>query len=464
VGSGDSDAPVAAGARPKRRRLPGVNLRPGSVKQARVESGLSLAQLGKGHVTAPAIYLIETGRTRPSLPTLEHIAHRTGKPVEFFLAEPAGAPDDTQANLIELEAMVADGRSHEAIALGNSLLDRGTSAFRLGRIRFFLAQAYLAASMPDRAAALLKEARSHFEAVNDAAMLAECIGAQAALANQAQSKDAKSLAEQALAVCRKLKPVPAPTEARLLGILAAAYVANREWDKAIAAYEEAIEVGGAVFDLRRAARMYGSLGIAYHETGSVEISTRYTMRSVALLEVLRDRVALARSENNLALVLMARGDLAAARTHLDRSLELCDEADLEFGRSHVLLSLCELAVQVGDVDRAEELATQALELAERLEEGASVAEAHVWLGRIADSRGDHARVDREFDAAIHGFDTLGMRERLLNTHGVYAEALERRGELARAYVHMKEALQASRPGLLRREQEREQQEERVSSA
>lgn len=421
-----------------------------------------MAQLGKGHVTAPAIYLIETGRTRPSLPTLEHIARRTNKPVEFFLAEPAGAPDDDLASLVELEAMVADGRSHEAIALGKSLLDRGSSAFRLGRIRFFLAQAYTAASAPDRAAALLKEARSHFEAVNDGVMLAECIGAQAALASTTQAKDAKALAEHALAVCRKLKPVPAPTEARLLGILAGAYVAAREWDRAIATYEEAIQAGGTVVDLRRAARMYSTLGAAYHEVGAVEIGTRYAMRSVALLEVLRDRVALARSENNLALVLMARGDLAGARLHLDRSLELCDEADLEFGRSHVLLSLCELALQEGNADRAQEMATQALELAERLGEGASTAEAHVWLGRIADRRGDHVRVDREFDAAIRGFDSLGLRERLLNTHGVYAEILERRGELAKAYIHMKEALQASRPGLLRREQHPEG--EKVNSA
>jgi tetratricopeptide (TPR) repeat protein/DNA-binding XRE family transcriptional regulator len=460
VASGDTDAPVAADARPKRRRLPGVNLRPGSVKQARVDAGLSLAQLGKGHVTAPAIYLIETGRTRPSLPTLEHIAHRTNKPVEFFLAEPAGASDDTQAGLIELEAAVADGRTQEAIALGQTMLERGTSPFRLGRIRFFLAQAHLAQAMPEHAAALLKEARSHFEAVNDGVMLAECIGAQAMLANMTHSKDAKTLAEQALAMCRGLDPVPAPTEARLLGILASALVANREWDEAIAAFERAIEVGGAVFDLRRAAKMYSGLGMAYHQIGAVEIATRYTMRSVALLEVLRDRVALARSENNLALALMVRGDLAGARAHLDRSLELCDEADLEFGRSHVLLSLCELAMQEGEVDRAQELATKALELAERLEEGASIAEAHVWLGRIADRREEHARVDRDFDEAIRGFEALGMRERLLWCHGVYAEILERRGELAKAYVHMKEALEASRPGLLRREPE----EEKVNSA
>jgi tetratricopeptide (TPR) repeat protein len=413
-------------------------------------------------VTAPAIYLIETGRTRPSLPTLEHIARRTGKPVEFFLAEPAGASDDMQATLIELEAMVADSRNSEAIALGQSLLERGSSAFRLGRIRYLLAQAYVGSSQPERAAALLAEAKSHFEAVNDGVMLAECIGTQASLANMTQSKDALALAENALAVCRSLKPVPSPTLARLLGILASALVANREWDRAIEAYEEAIQVGGSVFDLRRVARMYSGLGVAYHQVGEVETAARYSMRSVALLDVLRDRVALARSENNLALVLMARGDLVGARRHLDRSLDLCDEADLEFGRSHVLLSLCELSMQEGKVDKAYELAHRALELAERLEEGASIAESHVWLGRIADRRGEHETADREFADAIRGFDSLGMRERLLQCHGVYAEILERRGELARAYVHMKEALQATRPEIFRRAETGE--EERISSA
>lgn len=460
MGSGRDEAPVATESPPKRRRLPGVNLRPGSVKQARLESGLSLAQLGKGHVTAPAIYLIETGRTRPSLPTLEHIARRTGKPVEFFLAEPAGAADDSQTRVIELEAILAEGRPAEAIALGESLLDRSSSAFRLGRIRFVLAQACLAASQPERAAALLDEARAHFEAVNDGVMLAECIGAQAGLAVAMQSKDAIALAERALAICRAVKPVPSPTEARLLGILAAARAAENDWKGATAMYEEAIGAGGAVFDLRRAARLYSELGMAYHRAGETETASRYLMRAVALLDVLRDRASLARSENNLALVLMRRQDYAAARAHLDRALELSDEADLDFGKSRVLLSHAELALHEGAVERAEELAQAALALAARVEDRATLAEAHEWLGRIADRRGEHAAADRQFEDAIRGFEALGLRERLLQSHGAYAEILERRGELARAYVHMKEALQASRPGLLRRDES----EERVTSA
>ena len=437
-----------------------MNLRPGSVKQARLETGMSLAQLGKGHVTAPAIYLIETGKTRPSLPTLEHIARRTGKPMEFFLAEPGGAGDDAVARLVELEALVADGRSTEAIALGRSLLDKSSSAYSLGRIRFLLGQAHLASSEPERAAGLLEDARAHFEAVNDGVMLAECLGALATLAIVSHGKDAVARAENALAVCRKLKPVPTTTEARLLSILADAYAANNDWERAVSTYEESIEAGRGVSNVRGLAREYARLGDAYRSSGEVETAARYTSRSIALLELFRDRDLLAKSEHSLAMVHLKRGDLPAARRHLDRALDLCSEFDLGCGRSIVLLGLAELSLQEEQVEHAGQLAAEALELAARLEEGPTIAEAHAMLGRIADQLGNAAESDREFEDAIRGFEALNLRERLLHTHGVYAEVLERRGELARAYVHMKEALQASRPGLLRRDEA----EERVTSA
>ncbi|HXI94916.1 MAG TPA: helix-turn-helix transcriptional regulator, partial [Candidatus Acidoferrum sp.] len=392
-----------------------MTLRPGAVKQARQESGLSLAQVGKGHVTAPAIYLVETGRTRPSLPTLEHIARRTGKPVEFFLADPGGTTDTSQTALADLEALVGDGQYTQAIALGESMLDLGTSAHRLGRIRYFVAMAYVQLGQTEPAEALLAQAHAHFEAINDGVMLAECMGAEASLAYLNQRPDALELAEKALAVCRSLQPIPVPTEARLLGIVATAHVANLDWDKAVKTYGEAIEAGSAFVDLRLMARMYRGLSTAYKELGQMDTAARYATRSIALLEVLRDRVALARSENNLGLILIARGDIPGAREHLDRSLELSDETDLQMGRSHLLLSLCELCLQEDNVDQAAKFAGEALTLAEQLHEGVNVAEAHMWLGRIADKQGDHERTDQEFALAIHGLEQLGRHERLLQT-------------------------------------------------
>jgi tetratricopeptide (TPR) repeat protein len=449
------------GPKTVRRRLPGVTIKPGSVKQARHEAGMSLAQVGKGRVTAPAIYLIETGRTRPSLPTLEHIASRTGKPVEFFLADPAGHADETLAALADLEAMVSDGRFTEAVALGQSLLDLGTSAHRLGRIRYFVAMAYTQMGQNERAEALLAQARAHFEAVSDGVMLAECLGAEASLAYLNQRPEALVLAEKALAVCRALEPVPLPIEARLLGILATAHVANLDWDKAVETYGAAIDAAGSFADLGLLATMYRGLSSAYKELGQMDTAARYATRSVALLEVLRDRIALARSENSLGLILMARGDLPAARRHLDRSIELGEETDLQLGRSRMLLSLCELCLQEDNIDRAGEFAREALALATRLHEGQNVAEAHMWLARIADKLGDADGADREFAEAIQGLEQLGRRESLFHFHGVYAEILERRGDVAQAYVHMKKALEASRPGARQLQQE---DQERASSA
>jgi tetratricopeptide (TPR) repeat protein len=458
-------APATEGVpgRSGRRRLPGINLRPGAVKLARQEAGLSLAKVAAGHVTAPAIFLIETGRTRPSLPTLEHIARRTGKPVDFFLADPGGTTDETQAGLLELEAMLAEGRLAEAITLGQRLVGLGSSAHRLGRIRYFLAQAHVGLGQMEVASSLLQDAHAHFEAGNDPLMLAECLGMEAKVAYLTEKPGALQLAQQALAICRGLQPVPQATESRLLGILATVHVANREWQAAIKLYEEAIEVAGSLYDLRRLASTYSGLSLAYREAGQVEAAARYAGRSIALFEILRDRVSLARAENNLGLILLAQGDSVTARAHLDRSLELSHETELEVGRSHVLLSLCELCLQEGNPEGAREMAGQALRLAERLHEGANVAEAHIWLGRVAAEVGDDEAVDSEFEMAIRGLTDLGMTERLLICHGIYAEILERRGDLRSAYAHMKMALTASRPGLLKAD-ERDEAEERASSA
>jgi tetratricopeptide (TPR) repeat protein len=445
-----------------RRRLPGVDLRAGAVKQARVEAGLSLAKVGKGCVTAPAVYLIETGRTRPSLPTLEHIARRLGKPVEFFLADQSSGADETRSGLIELEAMVAEGRHGDAIAHGEELLKLSSSAHRLGQLRFLLAQAYMQLAQPEKAAFLLREAHVHFESVDDVLMVAECLGYEATVAFITQKPEALGLAERALALCRQMKPVPEATEARLLSVLANVHVANKNWDQAIALYEEAITAAGSLFDLRRMATMYSNLSLAYRETGHIDSAVKYAGRSISLLEVLRDRSSLARAENNLGLILLAQGDRSAAHKHLDRSLELAEEEHLEIGRSHVLMSLCELSLAQGNVQGARQFAERALDIAERMKEAANVAEAHVWLGRVAADMGDDELADTEFAIAIQGLTDVGVEERLLRCHGIYAEILEKRGQLKDAYAHMKKAFSASRPGLLQPEDD--ESEERATSA
>jgi len=58
-----------------------VEIRPGSVKQARLEAGLSLGQVAQADISRTAIYFVETGKSKPSMETLQLIATRTSKPM-----------------------------------------------------------------------------------------------------------------------------------------------------------------------------------------------------------------------------------------------------------------------------------------------------------------------------------------------------------------------------------------------
>lgn len=348
-----------------------------------------------------------------------------------------------QVAAADLEAMVGSGRYAEAIELGHGLLSRATDPQRSARIRFQLGTAHLQLGQFDQADSLLTEAHVQFETVGDRLMLAECMGTEACLAYMSQRPGAVAMAKRALELCRSLKPVPAPTEARLLYVLAGAHMTVEEVDDAIRCYLAAIETAGSVVDLRRLAKMYGDLGGAFRVRGQFDAAVRYGTRSVELLEALRDGIALARSENNLGLTLMSQGDLAGARKHLQRSLDLAVGANLEVGRSHVLLSLCELCLELGDIDQASTFAQSAMALSAKHGEALNVAGARTWLGRIAERRGDRTSADDEFNQAISDLEGLGAREVLVQSRGIYAEILERRGDIAGAYLQAKKALEAT---------------------
>lgn len=69
----------------------GIAVDPDRIREARLEAGLSLAQLAQDDVSRTFIHLIENGKSRPSRRVLALIARRTGKPMSYFAAEPGRA-------------------------------------------------------------------------------------------------------------------------------------------------------------------------------------------------------------------------------------------------------------------------------------------------------------------------------------------------------------------------------------
>lgn len=420
-----------------------MSVRPGSVKQARLDAGLSLGQVARSDISRTAIYFVETGKAKPSMETLRLIADRTGRPVDYFLAEPSTAPLPA-GEIAQLEQMMARGDAVGAAARAEHLLGQRLDEESAARVKLLAALAYLRVAQPSEGRRYSAAARTYFERAGDVLMTAEAMGTQAQAAYMIEDPVALPLAEEALEKLHSLKSYPPATESRLLMILAGTHLNNGKWDEAIDTYERAIAAGDVVQDLHRLSLLYTGLTYAYEQSKQFSDAIRYAQKAIAIHETLRDQLSLARSLNNLGYMLVSMREFGSARRHIERAIAIFDEEGVEVGKANVMLSLCEAELGLGGLERAASLATAAAALAHKVGEPAVEAEAHMWLGRIAAERGERASCDAEFGAAVSVAEKLGPGFRLTQVHEAYAEILEARGDLTGANSHLKQALAATR--------------------
>lgn len=431
----------------RRGRRKGVDIRPGSVKEARRKAGLSLGQVARDDISRTAIYFVEVGKAKPSQETLELIAQRTGHPIDFFLTGADGAERHPEVRIAELERLLAMGDNTGVAAAAEAALAQKYDPQSVARIKLLASLALLRLAQPIVGRRLAVEARLIFEKSGDLERVAEALGQEAQAAGLMQDTGAVQIAEGALATARSITPVPRVLEARLLRILGHQLLNAYRHQEAIDCYEEAITVGEVVHDLHQLSLLYSGMSMAHQELGQINEATQYARKALTIHETLNDRLSQARSLNNLGYMLVGLGEFAAARSHIDRAIRIFEEHNVETGKSNLLCSLAELEYKQGRLETALVTAQRALDLAIRLGEPASIAESHRLRALVFAKQGRDAATDEAFSAALDAAEAGGGGPRLVQLHEAYAAVLEARGDLISANRHLKRALAANRPAI-----------------
>jgi tetratricopeptide (TPR) repeat protein len=432
------------GTRYRGRRL-GVAIREGSVEEARREARLTLAQVAGDRLSRTAIHLIEKGRTRPSMETLEQIARQTRKPIEFFLTpDSPSALTERQAQLRELERLTAVRDFEGALDLGASLLEQG-SADDAALVRFYLGQAYCRLVRPSEALPHLMWARLEFERNADEWMAVEALDWESSALGLLDNPEALPLANKALERCRRLDPGAPQIEARILGHIAGMYVVSQSWTRAIRYYEAAAEAASAVKDLLQLAKMHHGLGMAFRRTHQPVLSRQHFDKALTLYSLESDMSAIYRVENDLGNLLLQEGQLDSAEQHLLTALAGSEELNMDRrGRAHILVGLGEVKLRRGHLTEATEFLLQASEAAEATGERIVLGEVGVLLAQLEERNGNMPLADDHFEAAIRIFEELRMPDRLRDAHMEYAELLEARHDLVAALRHWKQGAETGR--------------------
>lgn len=402
-----------------------------------------MAQLAGDELTRQAIFLIENGRNRPSMRSLEIIASRTGKTVDSFLRATGETrfktPSVADAAVEELQALCLQQQFDRAVTLGLQVLERRLPVPVEARVQHYVGQALARLTRPDEALDHLHRAQALLEAEPDPWLAVECADWEACALYLKEDRRALSVAEAALRLCRTTEPRLPGTEARILEHIATIHVKNHTYDRAISYYEEALRTAGAVRDLPRLGRTYHGLGIAYQERGDLGRAVEFTHKALALYALEDDKALLARGENELGLLLMRQGQMERAEEVFRTALAHLEEAATERAKSHVLISLGELQLKIGRLDAGVTTAKEAIDLAKRLDEPLALADGHHLLAQLYARAGRKQAADREFAVAIRIFQREGSQDRLAESHASYAEMLEARGDVQSANAHWKKA-------------------------
>ena len=435
-----------------RGRRPGIAVREGSVRQARLEAKLSLAEVANRQVSRAAIHLIETGQSRPSQETLDLIARQTRKPVEFFLLLPEVLPDagTEPAELHELERLTAVRDFSKVIEIARSLLERQSSEEGRALVHFYLGQAHCRLVQPHEALQHLPAARISFEQLGDEWMAVEALDWESSAIGYLDDPKALGLALEALERCRKLDPRPAATEVRILGHIANMYVAAHAWGQAMQYYESAVKAAGRVKDLLQLAKTHHGLGTVYQRMQQPVRARQHFDKALTLYSIESDLSSTYRVEIDLGELLLRQGHLDSAEKHLRTALVGSTELGIDRrGRGYILANLGEISLQKGQTEEAIQYLGEALEIGEALGEKPVISNAHMLLGRMEEQRGSHREADQHFDAAISFLEELVTPDRLRECHMAYADLLEKRGDLAGAARQWKAAAQLAGIAALR---------------
>lgn len=410
------------------RRSKGVAVHPEAVREARLERGLSLAEVAGDELTRAAIHLVETGKMRPSMRTLELIARRTGRPVSYFMVE--HGPAEQQAARDELSRLVDTGAYQEAIALGTRLLADGVELGIEADVQFGVGRAFVRMADGARALRPLSRARELFERSGDAWMMAHVMDQEAVALFLVEDPRTLSRALEALERCERLQP-PAPAlRASILSVLGGIHLRSHDWRNAARFYEMGLEAREGLVSLRQTARLHDGLSVARQRLGDFGASLHSAERASALYAADTDVAGLIRAENNVGYVLLRQGELDAASAHLHRALDLCDEHEFERrGRAHVLNSIGELHLARGEPGVARTYLLRSMDAAQSMGERDSEATARHLLGSACIQLDDEEAAHGWFTSAIELLAHLDLPERLRACSTEYAELLCRRGRV-----------------------------------
>ncbi len=412
---------------------PGLGQR---VRSARRERGMSQAQLAGEELTKGFISQVEAGLVRPSVRSLQIIAMRLSKSLDYFLGD---APLATEKRLaFHRLAAEAAAERHDwdvvrtEVAAGLECVPSKRDRAALLRL---LAQVELAASQREPAFDRINEALSLIDVATDAAEVARLQHLRGIAYGQLnQYLAAAEALEQARDTMERHEVNEPRLRARILVALGTVYRRLNRTAKALQTYASALDLASASSELRVAAQGYMGVAVSLYDAGELDAAINNYRRALELFERVEDRSFELSVMHSLATIHFERGATADARELAERSGALARTSGDTRVEAAAQVVLARIALGEGDAEGALELAKTAEKTLS--DDRVQRADALRVVGAANDALKSFAASDRAYKKSIELLSEVDDRPDRSAIAAEYSKKLRARGDVDAAFHYL----------------------------
>lgn len=414
------------------------------IRKARLELGLSLAAVAQRDFSRAFLSQIELGRSRPSTKSLQIIAERLKRPVEYFLQDPQSSATMLELRLAEAATRIRRGDGQRARELMTELLARPQIAPEIrARAQLVLAEALLRLRAIPEAIDVLRVAIRASEASGWRALKVELYDRMGTAYYQLRHPhEAGRWWDKAMSAYDDAELADPLLKARILGHRANLHYVAGQPREAIAGYQAAIAAAQDVLDMQALGGIYEGLAVSFQNTGDLTRALEYAQRSLRLFDTLQDVRMSAQLRNNMAEILLSQGHSDQAEALFLAGAEQLRQVGDRDLLPYLLAGAAEAALNRGDRTRASSQVTLALRAAEASADPLAKLAAERVAGRVASAAGEGREARSHFERALELAAVVGSPTDMSRVAFDYGQVLEDQGDQTQALIRYRQAYEA----------------------
>jgi tetratricopeptide (TPR) repeat protein len=397
---------------------------------------MSQAQLAGEELTKGFISQVESGLVRPSVRSLQILAARLGKSLDYFLGDEPLAMSK-RLTFHRLAAEAATERRDWAVVRGEVTAALETKPEKRDRASLlrFLAQAEMNTGNREIAFDRIGEALSLIDVATDAAEVAHLLHLRGIVYGQIGQYVAAAEALEAARDAMERHEVSDPRlRARILVALGTAYRRLNRSAKAMQTYGSALDLASGIDELRLAAQGYMGVAVSLYDAGELDGAIGNYRRALDLFTRVEDTTFQLQVLHSLSSIHFEMGKTEEARELAERGAAAASMAHDQGMVAVAQLVLARIALAGGDAERALNVARQAEKILN--DEPVQRAEALRVIGAAQDALQAFAASDRAYRKAVELLMEVGDHPNLSTFAAEYSMKLRARGETDHAFRYL----------------------------